>query len=78
MRRRTTESPKLQQASFIVVDRFGSIIHAGDSELSDEALCDLIGLDPEHNSWADRMGGMAGWGFIISSYESGEYAKFIN
>ena len=76
--RRRTESPKLQQISFIVVDRFGSIIHAGDERLSDEALCDLIGLDPEHNTWADRMGGMAGWGFIISSYESGEYAKFIN
>ena len=75
--RRRTESPKLQQMSFIVVDRFDSIIHAGDSELSDEALCDLIGLDPEHNSWADRMGGMAGWGFIVSS-QSGEYARFIS
>lgn len=74
---RRIESPKLQQASFIVVDRFGSIIHAGDSELSDEELCDLIGLDPEHNSWADRMGGMAGWGFIISSAKSGEYARFM-
>lgn len=76
--RRRTESPKIQEASFIVVDRFGSIIHVGDKPLSDEALCSLIGLDPEQNVWADRMGGMAGWGFIISSAKSGEYAKFIN
>lgn len=74
---RRIESPKLQQASFMVVDRFGSIIHAGDKPLSDEELCNLIGLDPEHNTWADRMGGMAGWGFIISSTKSGEYARFM-
>ena len=72
------ESPKLQEISFIVVDRFGSIIHIGNETLTDEALCSLIGLDPECNTWADRMGGMAGWGFVVSSNESGEYAKFIN
>lgn len=75
---RRIESPKLQALSFIVTDRFDSVIHIGDRPLSDEELCDLIGLDPEHNSWADRMGGMAGWGFIISSEESGEYARFID
>ena len=72
------ESPKLQEVKYIATDSFGSVIHVGDKPLSDETLCNLIGLDPECNTWADRMGGMAGWGFIISSYESGEYAKFIN
>lgn len=73
---RKTSSPKLQTPNFIVTDRFDSIIHVGDKLLSDEELCSLIGLDPEHNTWADRMGGMAGWGFVVNS-ESGEYARFV-
>ena len=72
------ESPKLQEVKYIVINSFGSVIYVGDTTLSDEALCILIGLDPECNTWADRMGGMAGWGFVVSSSESGEYAKFIN
>lgn len=74
--RKTIESPKLQQPRFIVTDRFGSIIHIGDEPLSDEELCSLIGLDPEHSTWADRMGGSSRWGFVVNS-ESGEYARFV-
>lgn len=75
---RKISSPKLQALSFIVTDRFDSVIHIGDKSLSDEELCSLIGLDPDNNVWADRMGGSSGWGFIISSEESGEYARFID
>ena len=75
--RKTIESPKLQQPSFIVTGRFGSIAHIGDSPLSERELCSLIGLDPDNNVWADRIDGSAGWGFIISD-ESGEYVRFID
>lgn len=77
MRTYKISSPKLQIPRFIVTDRFDSVINIGDSPLSDEELCNLIGLDPDNNVWADRMGGSAGWGFIISD-KSGQYARFID